>query len=373
MRDASMRKLWFTAHQWIGLGLGLLLSLQGLTGSLNVFYREIDHWSNPSRWEVSGAGPALALNDLVQAGAAQCDRGQSDTVQVELPESPDLALAVFCGIDGVEHITTVDPNTADVLASWPEQAMATHVIYELHSTLLLDEAGDIILVTLSISLLALALSGIYLWWPRGRWSIRSFVIRKGARGRQFWFEFHRVVGLYASPLLALLGFTGLYLVVPSFVGTSVAAVAPVNSLAGYEEPSIVGTNAGVRIDASRALAIVEDGYPEARVSEVFLPVDAARPILVVFRQPKEWIRHGGESVAWLHPETGEIVRAFDSASDAGSGDRFLASLFPLHAGQVFGLVHRWLLFFAGLAPTILLVTGFVLWLGRRSAKAKTAK
>ncbi len=48
-----MRGLWRKLHLWLGLILGLWLSLIGLTGSLLVFYHELEEWVHPTTFAVA--------------------------------------------------------------------------------------------------------------------------------------------------------------------------------------------------------------------------------------------------------------------------------------------------------------------------------
>jgi uncharacterized iron-regulated membrane protein len=40
LRGSRARSLWLRLHRWLGLGLGAVFVLLGLTGSLLVFYTE---------------------------------------------------------------------------------------------------------------------------------------------------------------------------------------------------------------------------------------------------------------------------------------------------------------------------------------------
>lgn len=43
-RLKTRRKNWLAVHLWLGLSLGFLLSIYGITGSILVFHDEIDEW-----------------------------------------------------------------------------------------------------------------------------------------------------------------------------------------------------------------------------------------------------------------------------------------------------------------------------------------
>ena len=54
-----------------------------------------------------------------------------------------------------------------------------------------------------VLLMALSLSGMYLWWP-----IKRVSISRAARGRRFWFDVHNALGVYALVFLFVLALTG---------------------------------------------------------------------------------------------------------------------------------------------------------------------
>ena len=56
----ARRKLWLKVHLYLGLIFGMLFVLQGLTGSINVFYRELDEIIYPEL-EVSEPDSTIVL------------------------------------------------------------------------------------------------------------------------------------------------------------------------------------------------------------------------------------------------------------------------------------------------------------------------
>jgi uncharacterized iron-regulated membrane protein len=45
---SSLRRLWLTLHLYLGLSFGIIFTVLGLTGSLLVFYIDLDEFLNPS-------------------------------------------------------------------------------------------------------------------------------------------------------------------------------------------------------------------------------------------------------------------------------------------------------------------------------------
>lgn len=46
-KKQTARRLWLAVHLYLGLSLGLVIAVVGLTGSLLVFYLDLDEWLNP--------------------------------------------------------------------------------------------------------------------------------------------------------------------------------------------------------------------------------------------------------------------------------------------------------------------------------------
>ena len=65
-----LRRLWLTSHLYLGLSLGLLLALLGLTGSFLVFHHAIDEQLNPRLLRESAPGPHRSLAEVVAAASA---------------------------------------------------------------------------------------------------------------------------------------------------------------------------------------------------------------------------------------------------------------------------------------------------------------
>lgn len=59
-----------------------------------------------------------------------------------------------------------------------------------------------------------------------------------------------------------------------------------------------------------------------------------------------------------------LLLAHDATRQA-LGARLDEAVYPLHIGAVGGRPYRWAVALAGVLPTFLLVTGFLLWLRRR--------
>ena len=59
---AALRGLWLKCHRWTALGLGWLLIVSGLTGSLLVVARPLDRWLHPAYFVAAQQPAARAVS-----------------------------------------------------------------------------------------------------------------------------------------------------------------------------------------------------------------------------------------------------------------------------------------------------------------------
>lgn len=85
-RLKTRRRLWLDVHLWLGLGFGFFLAVIGLTGSVLVFWHEIDAAINTDLYEAS-SGQDLTPKpiDEIIAVAKQSAPNGWDSVWLDAP------------------------------------------------------------------------------------------------------------------------------------------------------------------------------------------------------------------------------------------------------------------------------------------------
>ena len=171
----SLRVTMRRVHLWLGLTIGVLFAFAGLTGSLLVFYPEIDAVLSPVLRAVpSEARPAswqavvdtLHREHPARTGAWRIEvSGEGGAIPVRYytpKETTGRAFApLLAWVDPVRLTTIRAGFWGDTLVTW---------IYDLHYRLLLEEPGGIAMGIAGIVMLVLLASGIWAWWPRaGGW------------------------------------------------------------------------------------------------------------------------------------------------------------------------------------------------------------
>ena len=81
-------------HLWLGLTLGIVGALLGVTGSVLVYDQAIDGWLNPERYRVTGEGVSLPYVDYARRAEAVVGGG-ARTLNLRLPDDAGTPVIAF--------------------------------------------------------------------------------------------------------------------------------------------------------------------------------------------------------------------------------------------------------------------------------------
>lgn len=365
-----LRKFWITTHLWLGLTSGLLFVLTGLSGSLLVFDHAIDEWLHPDMLLTDGSGPQRPLDDVI-AAAEEAFPGQLARAQfVEPPRSTGGVWTIWCrsGHDGPARFTQVyvDPYTAEATGrrTWGEYFVSW--VYRLHDQMLAGEIGETIVGLTGLAMVVSIGTGICLWWPLWKHSWRAAFAVRG--GRRFSYDLHKTLGMISALILLVIAFTGVYLVFPGWVKPFVKIFSSETVPAEGNLHSTPQRGAA-RIPAGHAAEIAQQVFPDGELKRLQFPSGPEGMYVVRIRRVGEVRRSSGNSRVWIDQYSGAILAVRDW-NRSTAADTFFAWQFPLHNGEAFGLMGRWIVFLAGLAPGVLYITGFVLWWRKRQSRKR---
>lgn len=380
-----------TVHLWTGLVFGLILVLQGLTGSALSWVHELDAMLNPGLLHVAppagmrDGAPLRVAPAQVQAvhDVLAADAGYGKPSMLMLPErAGDVYVAWYqpgketsAWKQPVTRQVMVDPADLAVLGerNWGEAGLSRPLLmptlFHLHRYLLAGDTGKVVIAVQGVALALMTLTGIVIWWPRMTRSaiVNALSVRFGGSWPRFSFQLHRSAGFFCAPVLLFLGFSGVHFNMPAWVAPLVGAVATVTP---NEKPVNLSPAGLPQLSVAEAIAAAQARYPAARVGRVNFPAGATQPWEVRVRQPGELRQGPGATRISIDARDGTILRVADPLRAPG-GDRFMAALFPLHSGEAFGTAGKVFISFMGLTPLAFFVTGIVVWLKfRRKPKKK---
>ncbi|MFS0738600.1 PepSY-associated TM helix domain-containing protein [Sphingomonas sp. 1P06PA] len=361
MPSPAVVKKGLSAHAAIGLLAGALLYLVCLSGSLLVFYEELQRAEQ-------GAAPEMARidPDAVQRGIAAVmasERGKPPTTHlyVHLPV-PELPRATITTDSQAVHL---DAQGAIVM---PEENAWSDFLYALHYTLHLPGAiGMAIVGILGMLMVALAITGLV---AHPRIFRDAFRLRTRHKGGVALADWHNRLSVWTLPfglalsitgaVIGLGGVTAWFLAERYYGGDVEAAYAPVFG----DEPEHNAARAPVP-DAAAALRYMGATYPQVAISYVVLhdPGTAGQHVQLVGGHPRRLIF--GEYYAF---DAAGRFKGTAGLADGAIGKQAAASNYSLHFGNYGGLPVKIAYALFGLALTVVSATGVYIWLGKRERR-----
>ena len=384
MSKRPIKWLFAKLHLYAGLWFGALFVLLGLTGSAIAWMPELDAYLNPTLLQASTPAPGQhfqvtprTLQTVVDLLTA--DPAYGKPAQINPPaDARDVYVASYRQAgkpspfsQAIVRQVMVDPYTLQVKGErdWGRFGLTRPLLmsgmFHLHRYLLSGDTGKTITGISGVMLLLMALSGIYLWWPKWQWVAirRALTVSHGGSWPRFHYTLHKAAGFLAAPVLAVLAFSGIYFNLPQLIVPLVARVSTVPDTVKLKNV----TRDGAVLDAGQAMAAAQQLYPQARVSRIVLPPKQDQPYEIRVRQPDE-IAHGdGATRITLDARSGQALRIRDPLT-APYGERFLGWQFPLHSGQAFGAAGRAFITVFGLMPLLFMLTGTLVWWKRRRGR-----
>jgi uncharacterized iron-regulated membrane protein len=394
----SPRRIFVKAHRWGSFALGALLLVVVLSGTILLLAPEIEQVTHPSLYDTDpgpaklSPGQALAvvhreLPEFVTAGASTYENRGAWEVH-----SPEGEVARVDDTDG-KLLGTIDREHGLIafIANLHECGLTCEgesgyvgflnkpaTVFGLDLTLGSEGTwGGFILGVSALLLLVLVISGLWIWWPRGKWRRglvlrRQLLIRHGKGRYKFHYDLHKVVGFVAIPALAMWAITGLNFEFPKTVEGAYYAVtsgspAPESI---YEFESEPGSGPGITMP--QAIAAARGAVPDgSRLDSVSNPErsEAGSYYELWFSSGIDTYRYSdypGNFGVYVDRYSGDARQFFPNPDNATTSNEFIQNWWGgLHMGLLVGWLPRlaWVLF--GLTPLLLAVTGVVTWVIRR--------
>jgi uncharacterized iron-regulated membrane protein len=385
MIKGSLRSWLRDIHLYLALLFGVLFVSAGLTGVLLAWNHELDAALNPALLHSHAAADAAPPNpEKVEAAIARLTQlpGYGKPTMLMLPDDaedvfvawyrPAARQKTLFGTD-LQRQVMLDQYTLEVLGerNYGEFGLSRPLLmptlFHLHRYLLAGEGGKTVTGVTGLMLFLSSLLGLALWWPKTNWTSlrKSLTVRGNLTSRQFSYSFHRAAGFFVTPVLALLGFSGMVMNLPDVVRPLIGAVSTLEPTDKLANSAAEGRKV---ISVTAAMASAQHALPDGRISRVTLGTVKA-PYEIRMRQSAEVRKGDGNTRISIDAYNAEVLRVRNPLT-APSGDTFLNWMFPLHTGEAFGLPGRMLISFTGMMPLLFMVTGLVLWLGRRALKRK---
>jgi uncharacterized iron-regulated membrane protein len=389
----ALRKAWWQVHKWGGLVLMIALIPLGLSGVVLAWDDAIDHQLNPQRFAVSGP-PALTPSAYAAAALPRLGPGEHVTA-VRYPdgEGPVVVIAMKTGGGkdaaaepakapegaGGEHhggrhkgegkqgaaggggrqrvMLWLDPANGRVLDMARGDTGLVRIAHNIHGSMLVPGYGRAIVGLLGVAMFLMAASGVWLWWPPiGSW-LKGLRWQRG--DRRLDTNLHHRVGFWIALPLAFQAFTGVWIAWPQMLVAVGLGSPPGAAQAGPMGRAQMASVHDPKLTPEQALAAAE-GVRKGAPGAISWPA--------------------GDKAQWRVSVTdaaGSVDVNVDDASGVAKispprGGALSMLVRHIHDGSAIGWGWRALMVLWGLAPTLLGITGLLMWLRGRRWRAQAA-
>lgn len=424
----------FWIHLCSGVVGGAIIAVMCFTGAALAFEKDLVAWAERDARRVTPPAAdavRLPLEELVRR--VRADNPEARPAAITISNDPRDAVAFTLGRDSSLY---VNPYTGEVRSPASSRMHDfLHVLEDWHRVLAMGgdrrAVGKAINGACNVAFFVLALTGLYLWWPRSlSWksvkAVAMLNLRLAGKARDF--NWHNSVGLWSAPVLIVLTLTALPIsyrwagnLVYRLAGEAPPAQGQGPSAAGPAPVEIVRPSPEARPLAHDALvAGIQQRFPrwETITLRVGPPQRPGAPsprtgegpaanspsrnpnreagerprgegrregggngerrtpqaVTIVVKEPDAWPRTATTTVT-LNPFTGETLR-IEGFGDLSTGRRARTWMRFLHTGEALGAAGQLVAGLACLGGCVLVYTGFALawrrFFGRKAAPAQAS-
>lgn len=206
-RAGLYRAIW-RWHFYAGLFVLPFMIILATTGALYLFDDELNAVIYHEEMTVAQTkAMPLAHQSVVRAALAVVPDGKATGYFP--PASPTVAAKVGVRSAGGELLYIyVNPYDGAVQGIIPREGLVMRIIRKIHSLAYFGTLANYVIELAACWAIMLAVTGIYLWWPRGA-SGGVVTVRATPTKRVFWRDLHAVIGLFVAGFIVFLAITGL--------------------------------------------------------------------------------------------------------------------------------------------------------------------
>jgi len=386
MNGALYRTLW-RWHFYAGLLVVPLILILSVTGAIYLFKPQAERWEERS-WQALPTAGAVSPNAQVDAALAAFPGSRFNSYR--LPQDPgDAAMVHLAMPDGRSMRDVFVSPRGEVVGSLDPSGRIMAIVHDIHGQLLLGHRGSWIVELAASWAIVMILTGLYLWWPRGRGMAGVLWPRLREGGRLFWRDLHAVTGFWVAGLALVLLVTGLPWA-DAWGSAFKWARAELGWVKGKQDWTIGGRapapegdeHAGH--DHAAMLKMQAAGVPMQSLDTVVVMAkreNMAFPVVVTppgaagrFGKPGEmaWVVRSDAqnrplrmSITYDMATGRELKR--EVFADKHVIDRVIGYGIAWHEGQLFGWINQLIGVLTALMLITLTVSGFVMWRKRKPA------
>ncbi|MCQ9425776.1 PepSY domain-containing protein [Pseudomonas sp. LJDD11] len=194
-------------HFYAGLFVAPFMILLAITGIIYLYKPQLDNLMYHDMLHVE-AGQQRISADLQQHHVLMGWPGASISKYFPPVDAQSSAQFVLT-YEGRGQNVFINPYTGNILGVQDAQNNLQSIARALHGELMIGTLGDRLIELAAGWGIVLVVSGLYLWWPRGKNPAGVLWPRLSRRGRVLWRDLHAVTGFWGSLLLLFMLLSGM--------------------------------------------------------------------------------------------------------------------------------------------------------------------
>ncbi len=205
-----MKKLFFHIHLWLSIPLGIFITIICLSGAMLAFQNEINKKVYHDRYYADVMTTmAIPLNKLIPMVNKQLHNGNK-VISAEISSDPtkNYIMGLSKGVMASAYVNQYTGRLVEI-SSFNDGFFGK--VRQLHKTLFAGFVGKMIVGYTTLFFAFIVISGIILWWPRSKKSLKTqLTIHTKYGWKRFWIDLHLRGGIYICIGLLVLSLTGLF-------------------------------------------------------------------------------------------------------------------------------------------------------------------
>ncbi len=353
-------------HRFLGLSCGFIFAILCITGCIYMFRNEIEHLVDPDRYYIDNENllsERYSLDELVIILERQ---NNARVESIFRPANPrrTYRFVLNTGTYGNRRLLLdVDPFTVKIKGQGPEKTGPFfRTIKKIHTTLgLPGKIGKWIVFGSTILFLPILLTGFYLWYPAGRFSMYTLLknrlsIHFFSGKRRILFDLHNVLGFYLLLPMTIIIISGLFLAFTPH-GKTVASYYHINNLNKNDRKS------ELFFPVSPLESIVTEHNINALGSDILLriPYDKINQPFRLDSKKDSFFGCSIAKISYWNGTNGSFIGE-DRFSDLSWKQKMFVLLCPLHYGDFLGTCSKIIYFMVCIFATSLPISGLCIFL-----------
>ncbi len=379
----KLRQVWLWLHWALGLSIGLVLALVGLTGALLVFVEPLAKWENGDilfpenvpHFEIT----PQKVDAWLKTVADDPVFSQVEVERIEYPNAghiPGTVPVLFAhdkdktGAE-IHVVAAIHPVTDEILGSFVVDESLWIKLVFFHVSLLVPFGGEMVSWATLFGFFSL-LSGVILWWPKNNWK-KAFTVSRSLKSRRDWLSWHNAMAICLLVPMIVLLYTGLAIMKPNWVEPVWKTVFPIREYAPAAAPQNSGMEGDRKegeappvpkdtreISVSQAVAVALQANPGLVVRTILPANEFQKDVHFIGLMPPGADPRAQHTEVWVNTHTAAIMLE-RPGEQINLAEWVKSTLIPLHADLNLGIIGQVLVFGGGLSLPLLFVSGFVLW------------